>query len=103
MKLQLKKLSLVVLLVWVQNSIAEGTIISIEGATIRGNQELPTVLYLVPWQAPKVYSLNKPEQTLASSRPFKKLDRASFLRMQSYHDAFLTQTSNIENMGEKLK
>ncbi|KZY77043.1 hypothetical protein A3740_11350 [Oleiphilus sp. HI0068] len=84
-------LMLLTCLILTQVVAAEGTVIAIEGATIRGNQELPTVLYLVPWQPAKVYSLDEPEQTLASSRPIQPLDRASFLRMQSYHEAFSKQ------------
>jgi len=67
---------------------AEGEIIEIEGARIRGNQELPTVLYLVPWQAPKVYELAEPETTLASQRAIKPLQRESFKRLLSYHQLF---------------
>jgi len=67
---------------------AEGEIIEIEGARIRGNQELPTVLYLVPWQAPKVYELAEPETTLATQRAIKPLQRESFKRLLSYHHLF---------------
>ena len=67
---------------------AESEIITIDGARIRGNQELPTVLYLVPWQAPKVYKLDTPETTLASQRPIKPLERESFKRLISYHQLF---------------
>ncbi len=68
---------------------AEGAVLEIEGATIRGNQELPTVLYVVPWKPAKVYSLEKPEQSLASSRPLELIERDSFRRMLTYHQQFL--------------
>lgn len=90
---RLRVFSILLLVVWSQLAAGEGTIISIEGATIRGNQELPTVLYLVPWQPAEVQSLDKPKQTLASSRPLQRLDRASFLRMQAYHESFRKQNS----------
>lgn len=86
-----KTVSVLLLCVYSHFSSAEGTIISIEGAKIRGNQELPTVLYLVPWKPAKVYELEKPKQTLASTRPIKKLERASFKRMLSYHETFLNK------------
>jgi hypothetical protein len=70
---------------------AESQIIEIEGAKIRGNQELPTVLYLVPWQAAKVFDLEKKKETLASKRPSEQIDRASFKRLLSYHEHFVQQ------------
>lgn len=93
------------MLLMANNSWSERTVISIEGATIRGDQELPTVLYLVPWQPPKVYSIDKPQQTLASSRLFKQLDRASFVRMQAYHEAFMKElkTQSNETKSNQIK
>jgi len=73
-------------LVW-----AESEILTIEGARIRGNQELPNVLYVVPWQPPQVYKLNEPEQSLALKREIKTLERASFKRLLSYHRSFQQQ------------
>ena len=75
------------------NSFAQDEILSLEGARIRGNQELPNVLYLVPWKPPKVYSLEEPESNLAANRPFKMLDRSSFKRLISYHEAFKRKIS----------
>ena len=34
--------------------VAQDGVVTIEGTRIRGDQEVPTVLYLVPWQAPAV-------------------------------------------------
>jgi len=72
---------------------AENQVITIEGTRIRGNQELPTVLYIVPWQAPKVHQLETPESSLASQRPIKKIERDSFKRLVSYHQTFKQQLS----------
>jgi hypothetical protein len=71
------------------NAFGEDEILSLEGARIRGNQELPNVLYLIPWKPPKVYSLDRPETTLSTSTPnFKALDRGSFKRLVSYHETY---------------
>jgi len=70
------------------NSYAEDEILSLEGARIRGNQELPNVLYLIPWKPPKVYSLTPPENNLAANSPYKTLERSSFKRLINYHEAF---------------
>jgi len=79
------------------NSFSQDEILSLEGARIRGNQELPNVLYLVPWKPPKIYSLEKPKSNLAASRPFKMLDRSSFKRLLAYHETFKSITTVNEN------
>jgi len=76
------------------NCFAEEEILSLEGARIRGNQELPNVLYLIPWKPPKVYSLDKTKNTLTSSSKFKTLDRSSFKRLVNYHQAFKNKVVN---------
>jgi len=73
-------------------SLAEGEILTIEGARIRGNQELPTVLYVVPWQPPEVQRLETPETSFAVSQPLKSLERSQFKRLVSYHQHFLRKT-----------
>ena len=75
---------------------AENQVITIEGTRIRGNQELPTVLYIVPWQAPKVHKLETPQSSLASQRPIKKIERDSFKRLVSYHQTFKQQLNTSE-------
>ena len=76
-------------------SYAEDEILSLEGARIRGNQELPNVLYLIPWKPPKVYSLEAPENNLAANRPFNALERSSFIRLVNYHEAFKRNLAKI--------
>jgi hypothetical protein len=70
---------------------AQDEILSLEGARIRGNQELPNVLYLIPWKPPKIYSLEAPENNIAANRPLKLLERSSFQRLVNYHQAFKKQ------------
>jgi len=84
-----------------RRSDRETTRIEIEGARIRGNQELPTVLYVVPWQAPKVYQLEVPKTTLATQRPIKALDRDSFKRLLSYHASFISSSTSTEQEPSK--
>ena len=67
---------------------AEDDVIIIEGTRIRGNQESPTILYLVPWQAPEVIALDAPAASLAIERPLKPLERSEFKRLISYHQHF---------------
>lgn len=66
-------------------------IITIETATIRGNQELPTVLYLVPWQPPQINSLNATQTQDLTRNTIELIDRNSFKRLIEYHDSFKTR------------
>ncbi|MDX1453578.1 MAG: hypothetical protein R3183_13545 [Oleiphilaceae bacterium] len=67
---------------------AEPEVLTIEGARIRGNQELPTVLYVVPWQPPVVESLEKPATSFALQRKLEPLERTEFQRLMQYHEEF---------------
>lgn len=55
-------------------------VITIETTTLRGNQELPTVLYLVPWQAPEVRALQASQTLKLSKTHLAPLNRESFIR-----------------------
>ena len=63
-------------------------VITIETATIRGNQELPTVLYLVPWQPPEVNSLDETQTADMTKHTIKPINRNSFKRLIKYHHNF---------------
>lgn len=69
--------------VWAQDGV-----LTIEGTRIRGDQESPTVLYLVPWQPPGVESLAPPEASFMVGRAIKPLERSQFQRVLSYHEQF---------------
>lgn len=59
-------------------------IITIETATLRGNQELPTVLYLVPWQPPKINPLPASQTAELTQQALEKIERNSFQRLIKY-------------------
>ena len=67
---------------------ADAKVITIETATIRGNQELPTVLYLVPWQPPEINSLNATQTADLTKNTIELIDRNSFKRLIEYHEGF---------------
>jgi len=79
------------------NCFAEEEILSLDGARIIGNQELPNVLYLIPWKPPKVYSLDQADDTLSSSPKLNMLDRGSFKRLVNYHETFKSKTINTNS------
>lgn len=66
----------------------ESGIVTIEGTRIRGDQEVPTVMYLVPWQPPEVAELNAPDERLMVDQAFAPIERYEFQRLVRYHQAF---------------
>ncbi len=68
-------------------------IITLEAATIRGNQELPTVLYLIPWQAPEIKKLAANQTIQLTDRPLEPIERYSFQRRIGYHKLFKSDQS----------
>jgi len=68
--------------------LAQEGVITLDGARIRGSQESPLVLYLVPWKPPEARSLDSPDEELMLARPIKPLQRSEFQRLVSYHHYF---------------
>lgn len=69
---------------------AEDRVLTIEGTRILGDQESPTVLYLIPWQPPAIETLDRPGGNFMIDRSLRPLERASFQRLLSYHRRFPT-------------
>jgi len=67
-------------------------VVTIEGTRIRGDQEVPTVMYLVPWQPPEVDELRAPEERLMVNQGIGPVERYEFQRFIQYHEAFIEQT-----------
>ncbi len=66
----------------------ESGIMTIEGARIRGDQEMPTVMYLVPWQPPAADTLTGQGENLMVSQDFAPLERYEFQRLVKYYQVF---------------
>lgn len=87
-----KALLLTLLLVLVSTGQSQAQeVIEIEGTSIRGNQELPQILYLVPWQAPDIRVLTEAKSNLALQAPLAPIERYDYLRMLEYHAQFKAQ------------
>lgn len=65
----------------------------IEGTRIRGDQEMPTVMYLMPWQSPEVEELRARDEQLMIEPEFVSLERYEFQRLVRYHEAFKDELS----------
>lgn len=93
----MKKLCvLAICLLGAGSSIAE-EVLTIEGTRIRGNQELPTILYLIPWKEPELRQLEAPEQSLAVKQTLEPLEREDFRRLVEYHQHFKALQSRADS------
>lgn len=85
----LQRLALAVMVMLASIAGAQETeVLTIDGTLIRGDQEMPTVMYLVPWQPPEVQGLERPDEKLMVQTSIAPLERAEFQRMLSYHRQF---------------
>ena len=75
-------------------------VVTIEGTRIRGDQEVPTVMYLVPWQPPEVEQLRAPDERLMVNQGIAPLERYEFQRLVQYHNEFLKQTQPADESSE---
>jgi hypothetical protein len=73
-------------------ALAAESVIVIEGARIRGNQELPNVLYVVPWKPLGQKSLHGSSAgSLVNPSRMEPLYREEFIRLVEYYDQFQSQ------------
>jgi hypothetical protein len=65
--------------------------LEMEGTAIIGNQELPKVLYIVPWKSSELPDLSEPPLQSLIDDALAPVDREEFRREVLYHDALATQ------------
>lgn len=65
--------------------------LDMEGTRIRGNQELPKVLYIVPWKQADIPDLSQPPLESLIDEALMSVDREVFQRQIRYYDAIGTQ------------
>jgi hypothetical protein len=65
--------------------------LEMEGTAIIGNQELPKVLYIVPWKPSELPDLSEPPLGSLIDDALAPIDREEFRREVLYHDALATQ------------
>lgn len=84
------------LLIFSQTVNAERIIM--QGTAIIGNQELPKVLYIVPWKKSELPDLSEPPLESLIDEALKPIDRNVFRRqVEYYHTLNLPQISQYEN------
>ncbi len=65
--------------------------LEMEGTAIIGNQELPKVLYIVPWKPSELPDMSEPPLQSLIDDALAPVDREEFRREVLYHDALSTQ------------
>lgn len=64
-----------------------------EGAEIKGNRELPRVLYIVPWKSVERFEIESPPVSSIMEQELKPLERAAFRRRIHYHEAIFSKAT----------
>jgi len=91
----MKKIVLGLSLALISCSLQAAERLNMEGTKIRGNQELPKVLYIVPWQDAEVPNLNQPPLQSLIDEALKPVDREEFQRQVRYYDALSAQKKRV--------
>jgi hypothetical protein len=86
----MKKYILLISIAILSNSPHAAERLNMEGTRIRGNQELPKVLYIVPWQQAEVPDLSQPPLESLIDEALMPIDREVFQRKVRYYDALST-------------
>ena len=61
--------------------------LNMQGTAIIGNQELPKVLYIVPWKKSEVPDMNQPPLESLIDEALQPIDREVFQRQVNYYHA----------------
>ena len=79
--------------------------LDLQGIEIIGNQELPRILYIVPWKPVERFDITSPPIVSIMEQKLSPLERASFKRKIHYHEAIfsradLKQSSTRSRSGD---
>ena len=90
-------LTLLTFIAIITPALAEESL-EMEGTRIRGNQELPKVLYIVPWKQSDIPDLSQPPLESLIDEALAPVDRDVFQRKVRYYDSLTTEeVGNNEN------
>ena len=87
----MKKYVLPLCLAVLSSSLHAAERLDMEGTKIRGNQELPKVLYIVPWHEAEIPDLSQPPLQSLIDESLTPVDREVFQRKIRYYDALSAQ------------
>ena len=87
----MKRILCIILTMLVSLAASAEEVLKMEGTRIRGNQELPKVLYIVPWKQAEIPDLSQPPLESLIDEALTPVDREVFQRQVRYYDAIGTQ------------
>lgn len=94
---------IMILLFLISNGAHAEESIKMDGTRIRANQELPKVLYIVPWKEADLPDLSQPPLQSLIDEALLPVDREVFQRKIYYYDTLTTQdVGNNENQSAVL-
>ncbi len=73
--------------------------IIMQGTAVIGNQELPKVLYIVPWKKSELPDLSEPPLESLIDEALKPIDRNVFRRQVEYYQT-LNTTENLQDENQ---
>ena len=68
--------------------------LNMEGTSIIGNKELPSVLYIVPWKSAEPVNLETPPFESVLDNVLKPIDRTTFKQQVKYYNELYPATAN---------
>jgi hypothetical protein len=96
MNIQSKQLIFAFILLMICSLAQAEDRIELEGTSIFGNQELPKVLYIVPWKDSELPQLNEPPLESLIDEALAPIDRSEFRRQVIYYDALSIQADETK-------
>lgn len=94
----MKYISIIFLSLLAFSHTASAERIIMQGTAVIGNQELPKVLYIVPWKKSELPDLSEPPLESLIDEALKPIDRNVFRRQVEYYQTLNTpQNTQDEN------
>ncbi len=84
----LLRMTLTLFLIATALAVPAETRIKMQGTAIIGNQELPKILYIVPWKQSDLPDMKRPSIARLINKVLTPLDREEFRRQIYYHQVF---------------
>lgn len=88
----MKRLSHIFLGLFIISPTVYGERLIMQGTAVIGNQELPKVLYIVPWKKSELPDLSEPPLESLIDEALKPIDRSVFRRQVEYYQTLNSTT-----------
>lgn len=91
-----KLIIMAILIGWSVASYARDDVVTIEGTRIEGDEELPALVFDLPWQQAQFPLLDSREERLMTRRPLSRLERPVVQRENELHQRLMDILDNQE-------